>query len=168
MLRDNSMTSTPDCASWSHLPAEAKALFLEAAEHWDDRDRSENLVEQTLERFGHDLEVVVGAYRYFFYRGRPERALALAERVLEQIRDAASLPADWAELEPLLSAGINDPTLRLYLAAYAAQGLLLAQLGRLDEARLISGRVRALDDRREFCASTVFEVLSDHLADDAT
>ena len=57
-------------------------------------------------------------------------------------------------------AGKDDPILRLYLTAYAARGLLLAKLGRLDEARLISCRVKELDDRREFCASTVFDVLT--------
>ena len=57
-------------------------------------------------------------------------------------------------------AGKDDPILRLYLAAYAARGLLLAKLGRLDEARLICCRVKEIAGGREFCASTVFDVLA--------
>ncbi len=144
------MNSESAYASWSQLPAEAKDLFLQATEQWDDRAASESFVEQALARFGDDLEVLVSAYRFFFYRSRPERGLALARCVLEHVRRGAKLPETWAELEPLLAADTNDATLRLYLAAYSASGLLLAQLGEFDEARVISRRVQALDDRREY------------------
>ena len=54
----------------------------------------------------------------------------------------------------------QEPTIRLYLNAYAAQSLILAQLDRIEEAKIISHRVREIDDSREFCATTVFEVIT--------
>jgi len=38
--------------------------------------------------------------------------------------------------------------------------LVLAQLGQIEEAKLISQRVREIDDTRQFFATTVFEILS--------
>ena len=154
------MDPTHDYASWSQLPAAAKQLLLLAAEHWDENALSESYIEQALEEYDGELEVLVSAFRYYFYRSRSERALTLADQVLERLQQDASLPREWEELRPTLMAGKDDPIVRLYLAAYAARGLLLAKLGRLDEARLISCRVKELDDRREFCASTVFDVLT--------
>jgi hypothetical protein len=37
---------------------------------------------------------------------------------------------------------------------------LLAQLGKIEEAKFISTRVKEIDDSREFCATTVFEVIN--------
>jgi hypothetical protein len=134
--------------------------LLLAANHWDDNELSESYIAQALQEHAGELEVLVSAYRYYFYKSRSERALTLADQVLDRLRRDASLPREWEELRPTLLAGKNDPILRVYLAAYAARGLLLAKLGRLDEARLISCRVKEISDRREFCASTVFDVLT--------
>jgi hypothetical protein len=153
------MDTTHDYASWSHLPAAAKHLLLLAAEHWDENALSESYIQQALADYAGELEVLVSAYRYYFYKSQSGRALTLADQILERLQQDASLPGEWDELRQTLVAGKDDPILRLYLAAYAARGLLLAKLGRLDEARLISCRVNELDDRREFCASTVFDVL---------
>jgi tetratricopeptide (TPR) repeat protein len=140
--------------------------LLLAAEHWDENALSERYIEQALEAHDGELEVLVSAYRYYFYKSRSERALALADRVLERLQRDASLPRAWEELRPTLMASKDDPIIRLYLAAYAARGLLLAKLGRFDEARLISSQVKEFDDGREFCAGTVFDVLTPPAADD--
>jgi len=86
---------THDYASWSQLPAAAKQLLLLAAEHWDENALSESYIEQALEEYDGELEVLVSAFRYYFYRSRSERALTLADQVLERLQQDASLPRAW-------------------------------------------------------------------------
>jgi hypothetical protein len=38
--------------------------------------------------------------------------------------------------------------------------LILAQLGKIEEAKEISQRVKEIDDSRQFCSTTVFEVIT--------
>ena len=71
-----------------------------------------------------------------------------------------NLPHEWSRLKPILITRKQKPEIRLYLNAYAAQSLILAQLGRIEEAKLVSQRVKEIDDSREFCATTVFEVIT--------
>lgn len=52
------------------------------------------------------------------------------------------------------------PNIRLYITAYAARGLILAQLGRIEEAKEISQKIKQIDDSSQFCANTVFEVIA--------
>lgn len=146
--------------SYYDLPIEAKEQLLLAAEHWEDDERSASYIEGVLRQYADDLDVLVSAYRFFFYKSRPERALPIVDQILAQLQATESLPLEWEDLQPILTSGRDDARLRLYIAAYAGRGLLLAQLGRLEEARLVSGRVKAIDDRGEFCGRTVFDVLT--------
>ena len=76
------------------------------------------------------------------------------------ISTAENLPIEWSQLKLFLLTHKQEPNIRLYLNAYAAKGLILAQLGKLTSAKEISERVREIDDSREFCATTVFEVIT--------
>jgi len=87
------LDTTHDYASWSHLPAAAKQSYIE----------------QALAEYDGELEVLVSAYRYYFYKSRSERALTLADQVLERLQQDASLPRAWDELRPTLMAGKDDP-----------------------------------------------------------
>ncbi|MCC9608435.1 hypothetical protein LOC68_10295 [Blastopirellula sp. JC732] len=148
-----------EIASWSALPPESKKLFQLAAENWDQSEVASQYVERALEE-SNDMETLVSAYRYYFYKSQPTRALELAEMVLERIRSEQNLPTEWDELEPLLATHQQNLPMRLYLTAYAAKALLMAQLGDYEAAKTIAARVSVLDPRREFCATTVHEVLT--------
>ena len=146
--------------SWYDVAPEIKQLLLLASENWEYTDLAEKYIREALSQAGNNLDVLVGAYRFFFYKHQPTTALSIAEQVLNLIATKEKLPVEWSQLKPFLLTHKQETNIRLYLNAYAAKGLILAQLGKLESAKLISERVREIDDSREFCATTVFEVIT--------
>ncbi|MDJ0531294.1 MAG: hypothetical protein QNJ70_02150 [Xenococcaceae cyanobacterium MO_207.B15] len=146
--------------SWCDVEPEIKQLLLLASENWQNTSLAEKYIREALSRAGNNLDVLVGAYRFFFYKHQPAVALSIAQQVLQLITTQENLPVDWSQLKPILVTRKQEPHIRLYLNAYAATGLVLAQLGKIEEAKLVSERVKEIDDKREFCATTVFEVIT--------
>jgi hypothetical protein len=54
----------------------------------------------------------------------------------------------------------------LYLNAYAASGLVLAKLGKIAAAKEISTRIKGIDDKNDFGASILFDILTRPPEDD--
>jgi hypothetical protein len=159
-------SQTEPTLSWYDLSDEVKRLLIAAANTWEDTAQSQDYMQQALAIAGQSLDVLVAAYRYFFYQHNDAAALqVVATQVVEQIRQSEGLPADWERLAPLLNCRKEEPNIRLYLNAYAASGLLLARLGALEAAKEITARISAIDDRREFGATTVLHILT-HPADE--
>ncbi|MDJ0679147.1 MAG: hypothetical protein QNJ18_04715 [Xenococcaceae cyanobacterium MO_167.B52] len=146
--------------SWCDVEPEVKQLLLLASENWEYTGLAEKYIREALFKAGNNLDVLVGAYRFFFYKHQPSTALSIAEKVLQLLTSRENLPIEWSELQPILVARKQEPNIRLYLNAYAAKGLILAQLGKLEEAKIISQRIKEIDDSREFCSTTVFEVIT--------
>ncbi len=146
--------------SWCDVEPEVKQLLLLASENWEYTGLAEKYIREALFKAGNNLDVLVGAYRFFFYKHQPSAALSIAEKVLQLLTSRENLPIEWSELQPILVARKQEPNIRLYLNAYAAKGLILAQLGKLEEAKIISQRIKEIDDSREFCSTTVFEVIT--------
>lgn len=153
-------TACGGSASWYAVPDTIKQLLWLAATHWEDTAQSEHYMQQALTLADGHLDVLVSAYRYFFYKHKPVLALQAAQAVLHQIQQSEALPTDWNQLAPILIQRQQEPVIRLYLNAYVASGLVLARLGDLDTATTITARVSAIDSRREFGAATVFNVLT--------
>ncbi len=146
--------------SWCNVEPEIKQLLLLASDNWEYTGLAEKYIKEALDKAGNNLDVLIGAYRFFFYKHQPTTALSIVEQVLQLITTQENLPVEWLELKPILIAHKQSANIRLYLSAYAAKGLVLAQLGKIEEAKLVSQRVREIDDSREFCATTVFEVIT--------
>ncbi|HAG82735.1 MAG TPA: hypothetical protein DCL61_16615 [Cyanobacteria bacterium UBA12227] len=146
--------------SWFEVPEDVKHLLVLASDSWDNSIESERYVNEALKKSGNNLDVLVGAYRYFFYKNKIAMALHIAEKVMAIIKQDKKLPESWQQLKPVLISRKNDPIIRLYLNAYAAKGLILAKLGNLEEAKEITERIKEIDEKRESCATTVFEVLT--------
>lgn len=146
--------------SWSDVSQEVKNLLILASQNWEDTVLSEQYINEALALDNDNLDVLIGAYRFFFYKGKLLIAFQIAEKVLVMIQKRKNLPQDWEQLQSVLSEQKDDYLIRLYLNTYAAKGFLLAKFGQIEEAKMITERVKALDEHREFCASTVFEVIT--------
>ena len=154
------MQTIQDQISWCDVEPEIKQLLLLASENWEYTGLAEKYIREALFKAGNNLDVLVGAYRFFFYKHQPAAALSIAQQVLQLIATRENLPIEWSQLKPILITRKQEPNIRLYLNAYAAKGLILAQLGKIESAKAISERVREIDDSREFCSTTVFEVIT--------
>ncbi|MGE5655612.1 MAG: hypothetical protein ACM37W_03280 [Actinomycetota bacterium] len=147
--------------SWCEVPETVKNLLALATQHWENTAEAENYINQALAQAEDHPDVLIAAYRFFFYKNKPTQALAIAEKVISNIKKSENLPDDWETLKIILVSRKDDPQIRLYLNAYAASGFVLAKLGQLEKAKEVTGRVKEIDERREFGGgSTVFDVLT--------
>ncbi|MDJ0843629.1 hypothetical protein [Crocosphaera sp.] len=146
--------------SWYDASEDVKELLVLATDNWENSSLSEQYINQALEKAGDNIDVLVGAYRFFFYKNKPELALKIAKKVLGIIQEKENLPLEWEQLQPILMKRQQEPNIRLYLNAYASQGYILAKMGEIEAAKLITERVQEIDEHRESCATTVFEVLT--------
>ncbi|MEJ1935220.1 hypothetical protein WDZ92_33915, partial [Nostoc sp. NIES-2111] len=64
------------------------------------------------------------------------------------------------QLKPVLINRREESQIRLYLNAYAAAGLVLAKLGEIERAKEISMRVKEIDDKHDFGAGILLDVLT--------
>ncbi|MDX2098868.1 MAG: hypothetical protein SFW36_13920 [Leptolyngbyaceae cyanobacterium bins.59] len=154
----STVTSHP-ALSWYNVSAEVKSLLQLAAAHWEDTQTSADYINQALEKAGDNPDVLVSAYRYFFYKRNDPLALQVAQKVLHLVRTSEQLPEAWEQLYPILTSRREESTIRLYLSAYSASGLILARLGAVAQAREIANQVSAIDGK-EFGGDVILNILN--------
>lgn len=158
-------TSEPNL-SWYRVPDEIEKLLRSAAQNWENTHDSDRYMQEAIALCDTNLDVLVSAYRYFFYKHRDRQALQITHKLIEQIQKIEQLPEDWQQLKPILLSRKEDYSIRLYLNAYAAFGLILARLGEIEKAKEINSKVKEIDDKNEFGASVVFEILTNPIDED--
>jgi len=146
--------------SWYRVPHAIQKLLLAAVATWEDTARSEQYIFQALAHPETTLDVLVSAYRYFFYKHNDRMARCLALQVMERLREREQWPEAWDQLAPILQARWTEPAIRLYLSAYTALGIMLARWGARRAAMEISTRIQAIDERNEFGAGLILNVLA--------
>ncbi|HIK43798.1 MAG TPA: hypothetical protein IGR64_02810 [Leptolyngbyaceae cyanobacterium M65_K2018_010] len=152
--------------SWYLVPPDLKDLLWAAAVSWQDEAQADRYIQQAIDHPATSLDVLVSAYRYFFYRHNDRMAQQIAQQVLALVAEAEDLPQTWPALQPILRQRRTDPPIRLYLTAYSALGMMLARLGEVDEAQAIAGRLQSVDDDNEFGAKLILDILSPQEDDD--
>lgn len=154
------MQTTSASLSWYDVPTDIKHLLLSAADTWENTAESEQYIHEALARADVELDVLVAAYRYFFYKNNNGMALKMATQVLDRIKRIEQLPADWEQLKPIVECRKEESIIRLYLNAYAASGFVLARLGDVEQAQVIAAQVKEIDTRNEFGASVLLDILT--------
>ena len=81
--------------SWYDASEDVKELLVLATDNWENSSLSEQYINQALEKAGDNIDVLVGAYRFFFYKNKPELALKIAKKVLGIIQEKENLPLEW-------------------------------------------------------------------------
>ena len=152
--------------SWYQVPDDVKGLLKLAAEQWDNTAEAEKYINEALGKSPENIDVLVTAYRFCFYKNKFSQALEVAEKVTNIVKDTEKFPEDWEQLKPILIERQNDPQIRLYLNAYAASGFVLARLGQLEKATEVAARVKEVDVKKEFGASVIFDILTSPPDDD--
>lgn len=147
--------------SWFNVPDDIKQLLILAADNWQDTSKSQQYINQALIQTNNSIDVLVAAYRYFYYKNNYEMALSTASQVINNIKDSENLPDSWEQLRPVLSSRKEDSQIRLYLNAYAASGLVLAKLGDIEQSKTICARIKEIDVNNEFAgASILLDILT--------
>ncbi|RCJ26035.1 hypothetical protein A6770_27100 [Nostoc minutum NIES-26] len=146
--------------SWFEVPEDIKKLLILAAQNWENTSESEKYIQQALSKSGGNSEVLVAAYRFFYYKNNYLLALQTAVKVLDKIKEEEQFPDNWDLLQAILVNRREEPKIRLYLNAYAAAGLVLAKLGEIEQAKEISIRVKDIDQKNDFGAGILLDILT--------
>ncbi|MTJ20694.1 hypothetical protein FJR06_04850 [Dolichospermum sp. UHCC 0352] len=146
--------------SWFDVADDVKELLILAAQTWENTEESTKYMQQALAKTGDNTDVLVAAYRYFYYKNNYVLALTTAEKITAKIKKAESLPDNWQELKPILVKRHEESQIRLYLTAYAASGLVLAKLGKIEQAKEISTKIKSIDDKNDFGAGILLDILT--------
>ncbi|TVP62857.1 MAG: hypothetical protein EA343_10000 [Nodularia sp. (in: Bacteria)] len=154
------MQLDPTRFSWFQVPEDVKKLLILAAQSWENTSESEKYIHQALAKAGDNTEILVSAYRFFYYKNNYPLALQTAIKVLDKIKELEKFPDDWEKLQPILVKRQEEPQIRLYLNAYAASGMVLANLGEFEQAKEISNRVKQIDKDNDFGAGILLDILN--------
>lgn len=146
--------------SWFDVSDDVKELLILAAQTWENTEESTKYMQQALAKTGDNTDVLVAAYRYFYYKNNYVLALTTAEKITAKIKEIEKFPDNWEQLKPILVKRHEEHQIRLYLNAYAASGLVLAKLGDLEQAKEISTRIKGIDDKNDFGASILLDILT--------
>ncbi|MCF4969823.1 hypothetical protein [Nostoc sp. CMAA1605] len=146
--------------SWFQVPEQVKELLILAAQNWENTLEAEKYIQKALSLTGENTDVLVAAYRFFFYKNNYFLALQITSQLLDKIKKSEQFPDEWEQLKPILVNRREEPPIRLYLNAYAATGLVLAKLGEIERAKEISLRVQEIDAKHDFGARILMDVLT--------
>ncbi|MBW4641729.1 MAG: hypothetical protein KME23_01660 [Goleter apudmare HA4340-LM2] len=160
------MQVQPEKFSWFHVPEDIKKLLILATQTWENTTESEKYMQTALAKSAEHTDVFVAAYRFFYYKNNYPLALQTTVQLLDKIKELEKLPDNWEQLKAILVSRKEDPNIRLYLNAYAASGLVLAKLEELELAKEISARVKEVDEKNDFGAGILWDILTRPLEDD--
>ncbi|MHC5831502.1 MAG: hypothetical protein ACYT04_89935, partial [Nostoc sp.] len=62
------MQLDPHKFSWFQVPDDIKSLLILAAQTWENTSESEKYIQQALDQTGENTDVLVAAYRFFYYK----------------------------------------------------------------------------------------------------
>jgi tetratricopeptide (TPR) repeat protein len=105
--------------------------------------------------------VLIGLYRFYFYKGRLREALAVAKRCLVKAARENNVPADWRDVAAgdAVFSRYEEMLPRFYLFTLKGYAYLQMRLGDLDEGRAAVMKLLELDPSDKIGARVLLGVL---------
>lgn len=105
--------------------------------------------------------VLIGLYRFYFYKGRLHDALAVAKQCLEKAARENNLTSDWRDVQAGDAAfsRYEDMLPRFYLFTLKGYAYLEMRLGNLEEGRAAVMKLLKLDPSDKIGARVLLGVL---------
>ena len=138
--------------TWFEVPEDVKQLLTKAADNCENTSESEKYINQALAKSENELDVLIAAYRHFYSIQKYKIALKTAEKVQEKVKQSEKLPDGWEKQKPILIKRKEEQIIQVYVNAYSAEGIILAALGKEEEAQVISDKVKEIDSENVFTA----------------
>jgi tetratricopeptide (TPR) repeat protein len=143
------------------LPPEAERHLWQAGlcYHLDDVAETHLREAQALAP-GH-AAVLIGLYRFYFYKGRLSDAIEVAKQCLEKAARENHLRADWREVaaSDAIFGRYEDALPRFFLFTLKGYAYLQMRVGNLDEGRAAIMKLLELDPSDKIGAKVLLDVL---------
>lgn len=143
------------------LPAEAEFHLWEAGLSYHLDDVAEHHLREAQALAPGHAAVLIGLYRFYFYKGRLADALTVAKLCLEKAARENRLAADWRHVAAG-DAGFGhyeNMLPRFYLFTLKGYAYLQMRLGNLEEGRVAVAKLLELDPSDKVGARVLLEVL---------
>ena len=112
--------------------------------------------------------VLIGLYRFYFYKGRLDECLEVAHVCLAEAAYHNNLPADWREVRPEDApfGSYDDMMPRFYMFVLKGYAYLQMRLGNLEEGLAAAMKLLDLDPTDKIGATLLLEVHQRMLEDE--
>jgi tetratricopeptide (TPR) repeat protein len=150
------------------LPAEAECHLRLAAENYRFGDVAEaHLLDAQAAAPGH-AAVLIGLYRFYFYKGQLLQTLGIAQRCLDKAVQELGLPDDWRDARPGMARfdAYEEMAPRFFLFSLKGYAYLRMRVGDLNEGRQALQKLLELDPSDKIGARVLLDVLARADADE--
>ncbi len=143
------------------LPPDAERLLFEAGANYEHSETALAQLREARRLAPNHVAVLIGLYRFFFYKGRLREALEIGQSCLLRAAIDNSLPLDWrsvkADQAPF--ASFEAPQARFFMFALKGYAYLNMRLGDLEEGRAAVAKLLELDSSDKVGAEVLLRVL---------
>jgi tetratricopeptide (TPR) repeat protein len=143
------------------LPPEAEFHLWEAGLSYHLDDVAEHHLREAQALAPGHAAVLIGLYRFYFYKGRLADALTIARICLEKAARENRLAADWRQVaaDDAAFSRYENMLPRFYLFTLKGYAYLQMRLGNLEEGRAAVAKLLELDPSDKVGARVLLEVL---------
>jgi hypothetical protein len=143
------------------LPAEVDLLLREAAQSYDRDEVALARLKEARRLAPSHAAVLIGLYRFYFYKGRLSDALDIARTCLLRASIDNSLPLDWRSVKREHAAfdSFDAPMPRFFMFVLKGYAYLQMRLGEIEEGRDAVTKLLELDPGDKIGARVLLDVL---------
>lgn len=144
------------------LPADAEHHLWEAGLSYQQDEVAEFHLRQAEAIAPGHAAVLIGLYRFYFYKGRLRECLEVARQCLAKAQRETNLPADWRDVSAQDADFTRYDRLmpRFFLFTLKGYAYLNLRLGALDEGRAAVLKLLELDPADKIGAKLLLDVLN--------
>jgi tetratricopeptide (TPR) repeat protein len=150
------------------LPADAERCLREAANSYDHDEIALAHLNEARRIAPSHVAVLIGLYRFFFYKGRISEALGIAHACFLRAAIDNSLPLDWRSVkrEDADFGSFDAPLARFFMFVLKGYAYLQMRMGEVEEGREAIAKLLELDPSDKIGAQVLLGVLERMEADD--
>ena len=143
------------------LPQKAANALEQAGLSYADAEKAEAFLREAEAAAPHHFAVLIGFYRYYFYKGRLTEALAIGKRCLTKTAREKNFATDWREVraEDAAFGSYDDVMARFFMFCLKGYAYLHMRLGDLEEGRAAAEKLLQLDPTDRINARLLLDVL---------
>jgi tetratricopeptide (TPR) repeat protein len=150
------------------LSPEVEDLLHQAGQSYDQAETALAHLREARRLAPNHAAVLIGLYRFFFYKGRLAEALEIARSCLLRAAIDNSLPLDWRMVRPgqAAFASFDAPLARFFMFVLKGYAYLNMRLGEIEEGRAAVLKLLELDPSDKVGATVLLTVLEQREQDD--
>ncbi|MFA5985591.1 MAG: hypothetical protein WC782_16350 [Methylococcaceae bacterium] len=143
------------------LPAEAEENLRLAGLNYHQDEIAEMHLEKAMQAAPDHPAVIIGFYRFYFYKNQLAKALTIAQECLVKAARDNGLNSDWRQAKPEDADFDNFEAIlpRFFLFTLKGYGYLQLRLGNIDEGRAAVEKLLELDPNDKLGGKVLMTVL---------